>query len=210
MGIPATQPVPLLSPGRRQSRRSLATRAALLEAARGVFTASGYAEASIADVVSRSAASVGSLYHHFGGKADLYLALFEAFSAEQMERATAAVGAARTAGETDPLRLFLAGSKAYLTSCWEGRDMARLFLDGGGPDGFEAFVRRRTEAWVQQNTVLLQVEGQPGGEALVHTLTVIAGTAGREVAKCGTAAQAGQLAGDFLALMARIATPPPG
>ena len=32
-------------------------------------------------------ASVGSLYHHFGGKADLYLALFEDYAVRQEERA---------------------------------------------------------------------------------------------------------------------------
>jgi AcrR family transcriptional regulator len=65
------------APAVRPVGRAAVTRAALLSAAREVFTASGFAEASIADVVARAGASVGSLYHHFGGKGELYLALFE-------------------------------------------------------------------------------------------------------------------------------------
>lgn len=172
-----------------------------------MFTESGYAEASVADVVSRSQASVGSLYHHFGGKADLYLALFEEFNRAQMERATAAVTAALAGGERDPMRLFLAGARAYLASCWADRDLARLFLTGGGPEGFAEVGRRRTQEWVRQNTMLLRAHERRDGEALVHTLTTVAGTAGREVAACSSAARAARLSEDYLELMARLATP---
>lgn len=150
---------------------------------------------------------MGSLYHHFGGKADLYLALFESFNQAQMDRATAAVTAARAGGEQDPMALFLAGTKAYLQSCWDGRDLARLFLEGGGPVGFEEVVRRRTCDWVRQNTALLRAEERRNGEALVQTLTTVAATAGREVAKCSSPDRARRLSEDFLELMARIATP---
>ncbi len=87
----------------------------------------------MADVVDRAGASVGSLYHHFGGKADLYLALFEEYSARQEERAGAAVRAARAEGERDPVALFVAGARGYLQGSWAERDLARLFLAGGGP-----------------------------------------------------------------------------
>ena len=71
----------------RTTGRSATTRGGLLEAAREVFSGSGFAEAAIADVVARAGASVGSLYHHFGGKAELYLALFEDYQGRQEERA---------------------------------------------------------------------------------------------------------------------------
>src|SRR5437764_7771251 len=115
----------------RSSERAAATRRSLLAAAREVFSSSGFAEANIADVVSRAGASVGSLYHHFGGKADLYLALFEDYQMRQEERAAAAVRGARTEGERDPFDLFLVGAGAYLRGCWEERELARMFLDGG-------------------------------------------------------------------------------
>ena len=113
--------------------RAAATRSTLLTAAREVFTGSGYDQTSVAEVVGRAVASVGSLYHHFGGKADLYLALFEDYCLRQEARAAGAVRAAREQGADDPFALFTAGARAYLDGCWVERDLARLFLAGGGP-----------------------------------------------------------------------------
>ena len=48
----------------------------ILSAALRCFTRSGYARASIEDVVRESGASVGSIYHHFGGKEQLAAALY--------------------------------------------------------------------------------------------------------------------------------------
>src|SRR5262252_6835028 len=71
------------------------TRRVLLEAAREVFTEQGYSQASIADVVERAGSSVGSLYHHFGGKAELFLALWHEHQQAFDEAASAAVAAAK-------------------------------------------------------------------------------------------------------------------
>jgi AcrR family transcriptional regulator len=188
--------------------RAAATRSSLLAAAREVFSSSGFAEASIADVVGRAGASVGSLYHHFGGKADLYLAMFEEHAVRQEERAASAVRAARSAGENDPVSLFVAGSKAYLEGCWAERDLARLFLAGGGPPGFELASRRRYREWTRRNATLLRTgPGQPGepwGDALVLVLTTVVSEAGHEVAVCDDAASAHRLAADVLTLIGRI------
>ena len=191
--------------------RASATRAGLLSAAREVFTSSGFAEASIAEVVTRAGASVGSLYHHFGGKADLYVALFEDYAVRQEERAAVAVRAERTAGESDPLRLFVAGSRAYLDGCWAERDLARLFLAGGGPPGFELSARRRYREWTRRNATLLRAgpgdPGEPWGDALVLVLTTVVSEAGHEVAVCEEEAAARRLAADVLTLIARIGAP---
>lgn len=61
----------------RTTGRAATTRGGLLDAAREVFSASGFAEASIAEVVAQAGASVGSLYHHFGSKEGLAAAVFE-------------------------------------------------------------------------------------------------------------------------------------
>ncbi len=188
--------------------RAAATRSTLLTAARDVFSSSGFAEASIADVVGRAGASVGSLYHHFGGKADLYLAMFEDHAVRQEERAADAVRAARAAGETDPVRLFVAGSRAYLDGCWAERDLARLFLAGGGPPGFELAARRRYREWTRRNATLLRTgpgdPGEPWGDALVLVLTTVVSEAGHEVAVCDDEASARRLAADVLTLIGRI------
>jgi AcrR family transcriptional regulator len=185
-------------------RRATTTRTALLQAAREVFTASGFAEASIADVVAGAGASVGSLYHHFGGKAELYLALFEDYQQRQEERAAAAVRRAGEAGESDPVRLFVAGSRGYLDGSWAERDLARLFLAGGGPPGFELVARRRYREWTRRNAALLSHRDEPWGDALVFVLTTVISEAAHEVAVCEDEESASRLAGDVLELIGRI------
>lgn len=188
--------------------RAATTRAALLQAAREVFATSGFAEASIAEVVSRAGASVGSLYHHFGGKADLYLALYEHYALRQEERSARAVRAAQAEGVGDRVALFVAGARAYLDGCWEERDLARLFLPGGGPPGFELVARRRYREWTRKNAALLEAdESEPFDEALVLVLTTVSQEAGWEVAVCETEERAAQLAHEVLALIARIGSP---
>jgi AcrR family transcriptional regulator len=199
-------------PGRRSTiertgGRAQATRATLLAAARDVFAAGGFADANITDVVAKAGASVGSLYHHFGGKADLYLALFDDYQASQEQRAAEAVRAARLGGETDTLQLFLTGASAYLRGCWEQRDLARVFLDGGGPPGFELIARRRYREWVRVNAALLNTEHQPLGETLVVVLTSVVAEAGREVAVQETEEAATRLAEEFIELLGRIGRP---
>ncbi|HVQ90531.1 MAG TPA: TetR/AcrR family transcriptional regulator [Mycobacteriales bacterium] len=191
------------------SDRALQTRAALLQAALEVFAASGFAEANVTDVVGRAGASVGSLYHHFGGKADLYLALFDEYQSRQEARAAAAVRDARTAGVPGELGLFLAGTRGYLYGCWEDRDVARLFLPGGGPPGFELVARRRFRAWVRRNGALLGHDGGKHrlGEALTLVLTTVISEAGREVAVQSSERAAHQLAEDVIELIGRLALP---
>jgi len=191
----------------RTGNRAATTRGALLAAARSVFSGAGFAEASIADVVAQAGASVGSLYHHFGGKGELYLALFEDYQQRQEGRVADAVRAARLV-ESDPVALFVAGSRAYLDGCWCERDLTRLFLAGGGPPGFELVARRRYREWTRRNATLLcngpEDAGEPWGDALVLVLTTVVSEAGHEVAVCDTAPAAHSLAGDVLALIARI------
>jgi AcrR family transcriptional regulator len=178
----------------------------LLAAARDVFAAGGFADANITDVVAKAGASVGSLYHHFGGKADLYLALFDDYQLNQEHRAAEAVRSARLQGTTDTLQLFLVGATAYLRGCWEQRELARVFLDGGGPPGFELIARRRYREWVRVNTALLNTDDQPLGETLVVVLTSVVAEAGREVAVQETEEAAMRLAEEFVQLLARVGT----
>ncbi|MDQ1697978.1 MAG: hypothetical protein QOJ03_3331 [Frankiaceae bacterium] len=172
-----------------------------------MFADSGFAQANIADVVARAGASVGSLYHHFGGKADLYLALFEDYQSRQEDRAATAVREARARGVVDPAALFLAGASAYLRGCWEERDLARLFLAGGGPSGFELIARRRYRDWTRVNATLLRADDQPLGDTLVLVLTSVVAEAGSEVAVQDSADDALRLADEVLELISRISQP---
>src|SRR3954453_18637492 len=188
----------------RGGGRAQATRATLLAAARDVFAESGFAEANIADVVARAGASVGSLYHHFGGKADLYLALFEDYQSRQEDRAASAVRGARGEGERDPFELFLVGAGAYLRGGGEERELARMFRDGGAPPGFDLIPRRRYRDWILVNAALLRADDQPLGETLVLVLTTVVAEAGREVAVQDTYDDGMRLADEVVELLGRI------
>ncbi len=188
--------------------RARATRDSLLQSAREVFTASGYAAASIADVVHRADASVGSLYHHFGGKADVFLALYEDYQVRQEARAASAVRAARSAGEQDLQTLFLTGAEAFLRGCWDDRQLAVLFQAGEGPPGFDLVRRRRFKDWISVNSKLLRDNTEPFGEALSLVLTTVISEAGREVALQPSKQRAMRYADAVLALLAHILTVP--
>lgn len=62
-------------PGRPSGSSRADTRAELLAAARAVFSERGFAGAGIAEIVGRAGVSAPVLYHHFAGKADVYLAV---------------------------------------------------------------------------------------------------------------------------------------
>jgi AcrR family transcriptional regulator len=62
-------------PGRPAADSAGDTRAALLAAGRAAFSERGYAGAGIAEIVARAGVSPPVLYHHFAGKADLYVAV---------------------------------------------------------------------------------------------------------------------------------------
>jgi AcrR family transcriptional regulator len=186
-------------------RRARDTRTTLLEAARDVFSEVGYTEANVADVVARAGSSVGSMYHHFGGKADLYLALYDEHQSRQEARADAAVRQARASGEQDALVLFIAGSRAFLRGCWEERDLARLFLEGDGPPGFDQVSRQRFREWVKRAGGLLRgAESHLLGEPFTLVLTTVIAAAGREVAQQPDEQAATSYADDVLILLSRL------
>jgi AcrR family transcriptional regulator len=183
----------------RTSERGAATRGALLDAAREIFITSGFADAGVTDVVQRAGASVGSLYHHFSGKADLYLALFEDFQTRQTNRTKQAVQLARLSGESDPMPLFLAGARAYLDGCLAERDLAALFLRGDGPPGFEVIMRDRLRQWARRNATLFENE-----DALVVVITGALAAVVQELTLSDDLDAASQMAEDALLIISRI------
>jgi AcrR family transcriptional regulator len=174
---PSTEPG-ATAPLRRERHwaRSIQTRAALLEAAREVFSERGFTDAGIDAIVLRSGVSVGSLYHHFGGKAELFLALWEDFEDQNEAAARHAVAGARESGEADPVDLFVIGTEAYLEKTWRNRHEARLYLIGDAPAGFEALARRMTREWM-----LLELGDDPFARVKVMTLTSLVGNAASEL-----------------------------
>ena len=179
--------------GSWQWARTAGTQRALLDAAREVFAEQGFADASIAEVVRRADSSVGSLYHHFGGKSELFIALYQEHQAAHEEAASTAVAKAKRAGVTDPFELFSVGARAFLEGSWERRDLAMLFFNGDSPPGFEVMKRRRGHEWISQNDTLLRLSENSFNRLYASILTALIGEGAREVAAAGNRRQANKV-----------------
>ena len=170
--------------------RTAQTQRELLDAARQVFTERGYTDASIADIVERAGSSVGSLYHHFGGKSELFTALWREHQLAHEHAASKAVADARTKGVTDPGLLFETGARAFLRGSWQRRDLALLFSSGDAPPGFEVIRRSRSREWIRRNDSLLRLTDAPADRVYVSILTSLIGEGACEVAACRSRRQA--------------------
>src|SRR5919201_6034320 len=84
---------------RTQAERSEATRAALMTAARRLFARRGYAAVGTEELVRAAGLTRGALYHHFGGKRELFEAVYIRIEQELTERI-----AAGALGASDPLQ----------------------------------------------------------------------------------------------------------
>ncbi|MFD7293838.1 TetR/AcrR family transcriptional regulator [Streptomyces sp. NPDC059897] len=187
-----------------QWSRTEQTRRNLLDAAREVFCEQGFTDTAIVAVVRRAGSSVGSLYHHFGGKTELFVALWEDYEDSREREAAEAVAAARAAGESDPLELFLVGTRSFLEGCWRRRDLIELWMDGDGPPGFELMRRARGREWIRQNSVLLEAGSEPVDRLVVGVLTSVIGEAGREIGTCARKRDADAICHATLALIRRL------
>lgn len=108
-----------------QRERSEHTRAALVRAARDLFTERGYAETSTPEIVSRAGVTRGALYHQFADKLDLFRAVYE-----QVERELTLRIAGVVASQTDPVAAMRTGVETYLDACLEP-DVRRIVLQEG-------------------------------------------------------------------------------
>jgi AcrR family transcriptional regulator len=200
----AREPTGRPAGGAWQWSRTAHTQRALLDAAREVFAEQGFANASIADVVERAGSSVGSLYHHFGGKSELFLALWQEHQLAHEKAASEAIAQARRAGETDPTALLSVGARAFLQGSWLRRDLALLFVSGDGPPGFELIKRRRNHEWISQNDALLRLPDTSLDRLYAAILTSLIGEGAREVAASRTRRQADAIIEAVIEYAARI------
>ena len=185
----------------RRDRKTLATRRALLDTARAVFAEVGYDGAHKTEILARAKVSNGSLYHHFGGKAELFLALFDELSRDREERSDRAVQDKRRAGVNDPVALYVESCRAYMNACWDGRDLTILFASGEGPAGFAATRERVLDRWIDRNARLL---GRSPDDPLAHAITAVMSEAGRLVARSVDVVAADAVRDEFLGIIERM------
>jgi AcrR family transcriptional regulator len=105
-----------------QQREATITR--LTEIARQVFTEQGYANAATEDIVAQAGVTRGALYHHFGSKEGLFLAVVEAVQQDVGQRVEAAA-----AHHTDVWDQLLAGCAAFLGASRDPQVQRIMLLD---------------------------------------------------------------------------------
>lgn len=111
---------------RRSNRqRSAETRAALLDAARRLFTESGYAPTSTPEIVAAAGVTRGALYHHFADKQALFRAVVESESEEVARQIESASGPGMAIRDA-----LVVGGDAFLEAMAQAGRTRLLLLDG--------------------------------------------------------------------------------
>jgi AcrR family transcriptional regulator len=122
---------------RRTAEEAAGTRAALLTAARQLFSEKGFIDARLEEVGARAGVTTGAVYHHFRDKRELFATLF--LELERELDATARAAAVAALG--GPREAFLAGCRAYLEFAQRPDFQRIVLLDGPavlGPAGWHA------------------------------------------------------------------------
>ena len=119
---------------RTQAERAAGTRETLIAAARPLFAAPGFADASLESIVRDAGVTRGALYHHFADKTELFAAVFEQVEGEMAARMGEAVTAA---GQTDPVEVMRLGAHFWLDACADPEVQRIVLMDAPAVLGWE-------------------------------------------------------------------------
>lgn len=161
----------------RRWRSTEATKQAVLDAASEVFSSIGYTDARIGDIVERSSVSVGSIYHHFGGKAEIFEVLWKRYVERMWQGAREGTETARHAGETDPVELVIAGSRAYLAVLSDPAMAAfsRAVMSSDIPPEFVSRIRQESEKWIRKNLFVFGSDDGVGAQLRAGVIVALLG-----------------------------------
>lgn len=174
----------------RRWAKTDATQQRILDAATDVFAARGFTAATMADIVDHSGASIGSIYHHFGGKRELFLAIFERLAADINSRIDSA-GVRAT--ELGPRRALEANARVYLEAIWANRRAAMVLTSGDTPAGFDAVLRSFMLKGFRRWTSVLELDTSPRGRLLTRILVAVMVEASAMVIMCVDSAGVGPI-----------------
>ncbi len=119
---------------RSQIARSVATRAALVQAARPLFAARGFGGVGTETIVRAAGVTRGALYHQFANKSELFAAVYEAIENDITTRIDERITAE---GIADPIDVMTLGAHAWLDACAEPEVQQIVLLDGPAVLGWE-------------------------------------------------------------------------
>jgi len=150
---------------KRTKEEAAQTRQELLDAALQVFSQQGYQAARLQDIARASGVTRGAIYHHFGGKAELFNTLMDEASAQESGAVEAAIA------EGGSLLEIMARILRYSLSLMEKDRRLRqifelsLFKVGDDPELAEG-QRKRVEqtALLVASTAAIMAQGIASGE----------------------------------------------
>lgn len=116
---------------RRTKEEAAITREQLLKKALIVFSKKGYASTTLEDIAQEAKVTRGAIYHHFGGKAELYNTLIREYS----DRGSQIMGQAVSEGGTlfEILRRVFVRQLQVVEDDREMRALMELYLFKTGP-----------------------------------------------------------------------------
>ena len=117
---------------RRQAERTAATRRALLDAARDLFAARGYARTAREHIVGAAGVTRGALHHHFRNKEGLFRAVFE-----EMEETLAGRILAAAADAHDEAEGLRRGCAAFLDAATDPAIQQVILIDAPAVLGWQ-------------------------------------------------------------------------
>ena len=190
----------MTTPTRRWARTD-ATQQRILDAATEAFSKRGFSATTMADIVDLSGASIGSIYHHFGGKKELFLAIYERLSADVERRiAEAAQGSASLHSR----QAFGMHARAYLDAIWANRRAAMMIASGDVPVGFGRIRRKNTLTFFHRWMGVLDVDSSQRGQLLSRILIAIMSEASLMVTACDSPAEVGEISDATIEWVARL------
>lgn len=192
----------MTTPVRRWARTD-ATQQRILDAATDVFNARGFSAATMADIVDRSGCSIGSIYHHFGGKKELFLAIYDRLSADVELRLAEA---ANDAADLDSQQAFAVHVRTYLNAIWANRKAAMMMAAGDAPADFEQIRRKHTLTFFDRWMRVLDVDATKRGQLLSRVLIAIMSESSLMVAKCDDVVDVGPISDATIEWIARLRT----
>ena len=134
---------------RTQAERAAETREALIEAARPLFAAQGFAEVALETIVRAAGVTRGALYHHFADKTELFAAVFEKVEGEVAAQMGDAIAASN---QTDPVEVMRLGADFWLDVCSDPEVQRIVLVDAPAVLGWT----RWTEIGDRYNTGMVR------------------------------------------------------
>lgn len=140
---------------RRTKEDAEQTRLALLEAALEVFSQKGYDATRLEDIAEQAGVTRGAIYHHFGGKLELFSALFEEASTSGTQAVDQAIAEGGSLG--DVVRRVLIYRMKLLKDNSRFRRISALYLlKAWSSPELSEFQRLRQAEMIQQRDLIAE------------------------------------------------------